>query len=83
MKKGFNWFDKAENLKKLRLISYVALALSVIAEFFIPQHTKHFLWDEIPGAYALFGFVTCVFMIVISKIAGQFWLKKSEDYYDK
>ena len=57
--------------------------MSVLTEFLIPGHASHLPWDNIPGIYALFGFVTCVLMIVISKILGQYWLKKSEDYYDK
>ncbi len=83
MKKEFDWFDKAENLRKLRIASYIILVVSVLTEFLIPGHASHLPWDNIPGIYALFGFVTCVLMIVISKILGQYWLKKSEDYYDK
>lgn len=83
MKKEFDWFDKPDNLKKLRIFSYIILAASVLAEFFVPAHGAQHLWDKIPGFYALFGFVTCVAMIIISKLLGQYCLKKSEDYYDK
>jgi uncharacterized membrane protein len=27
--------------------------------------------------------VICAAMIIVSKLLGQFWLKKSEDYYDR
>jgi len=74
MKREFDWFDKPDNLKKLRIFSYIILAISVLAEFLIPNHVVH---------HALFGFATCAVMIVISKLLGQYWLKKSEDYYDK
>jgi len=83
MQKEFDWFDKPNNLRKLRIWSYIILAASVLAEFLVPGHEAHHPWDKIPGFYALFGFVTCVLMIFLSKILGQFWLKKSEDYYDK
>jgi len=83
MKREFDWFDKSDNLKKLRIFSYIILAISVLAEFLIPNHVVHHPWDKIPGIYALFGFATCAVMIVISKLLGQYWLKKSEDYYDK
>ncbi len=83
MKREFDWFDKPDNLKKLRIFSYVILAASVVAEFLIPSHAAHHPWDKIPGIYALFGFVTCVAMIVFSKLVGQFWLKRKEEYYDK
>ncbi|MDO9514878.1 MAG: hypothetical protein Q7J01_02090 [Syntrophales bacterium] len=83
MKKEFDWFDKPNNIKKLRISSYVILALSVLAEFFVPSHGAQHAWDKIPGFYALFGFVICMVMIIVSKVLGQFWLKKGEDYYDK
>lgn len=83
MKKEFDWFDKPENLKRLRIFSYIILALSVLAEFLVPSHGAHHSWDKIPGIYALFGFITCVAMIVFSKVLGQYWLKRDEEYYDK
>ncbi|MDO9530312.1 MAG: hypothetical protein Q7J27_14305 [Syntrophales bacterium] len=82
MRKEFDWFDKPENIKKLKIFSYVILALSVVAEFFVSSHPQH-SWDKIPGIYALFGFITCVTMIVVSKLLGQYWLKRDEKYYDK
>ncbi len=83
MKKEFDWFDKSDNIKKLRIISYVLLVLSVLAEFIVPSHGTQHPWDKIPGFYAAFGFVICMVMIIVSKLLGQYWLKKSEDYYDK
>jgi len=83
MKKEFDWFDKPDNLKKLKIFSYVALAASVLAEFFLPAHVSHHPWDKIPGIYALFGFVICVAMIIFSKLLGTYCLKRKEDYYDR
>jgi hypothetical protein len=83
MKKEFDWFDKPENLRKLRFFSYILLAVSVLVEFIVPAHGTGHAWDRIPGFYALFGFVICAAMIIVSKLLGQFWLKKSEDYYDR
>ncbi|MBW2650362.1 MAG: hypothetical protein JRC66_04980 [Deltaproteobacteria bacterium] len=83
MKKEFDWFDKPDNLKKLRIFSYVILVASVLTEFFVSSHGAQHPWDKIPGFYALFGFAICTVMIIVSKLLGQYWLKKSEDYYDK
>lgn len=82
MKNEFNWFDNPKNLIKLKIISFIILAVSILAEFFIHVHI-YYPWDKIPGFYALFGFVTCTILIIISKLLGKFWLKKGEDYYDK
>lgn len=83
MKKEFDWFDKADNLRRLRIFSYTLLAASVLTEFLVPAHGAQHPWDRIPGFYALFGFVTCAAMIIVSKLLGQYWLKKDEDYYDR
>ena len=81
MKKEFDWFDKPENIKKLKIICSLILLLSVVAEFFIHTHVNH-VWDKIPGINALFGFIACVILIIISKLIGKYWLKRDEDYYD-
>jgi len=82
MKKEYDWFDKPENIGKLKLWSYVVLVATVMAEFFIHGHADH-AWDRIPGFYALFGFITCAVLIIVSKVLGQYWLKKDESYYDE
>ncbi len=82
MKKEFNWFDKAENIKKLKIFSYVILALSIVAEFFVSSHGGGHGPLGATGSYAIFGFVTCAAMIIVSKLLGQYWLKKDENYYD-
>ena len=31
---------------------------------------------------SLYGFVSCVAIIVVSKLIGKLWLMRREDYYD-
>ena len=40
-----------------------------------------FWWSEIPGFFAVFGFVSCWAIVVVSKALGHYWLQKTEDYY--
>ncbi len=81
-KKEFNYFDKPENIKRLKIISYIALALTVVIDFFVVRKYVHFSWENVPGFYALFGFIACVLIIVLAKFLGHKWLMKREDYYD-
>lgn len=74
-------FDKPENIKKLKIIFYIALAITVISDFFVVRKYVHFPWDHVPGFYALFGFVACVFIIILAKAIGLIIVKK-EGYYD-
>ena len=82
MKKEFDWFDKPDNIRRLKIVSYLILTASVLAELFVPRHASH-IWDKIPGFYAFFGFITCAVLIIGSKFLGKYWLKKDENYYDE
>lgn len=68
--------------KVFKTAVYVAMGLLVISDFIIPKHHAIFPWDEIPGFSAAYGFISCVAIIVVSKLIGKLWLQKSEDYYD-
>ena len=80
-KKEFDWFDHPKNIRKLRIGFYIVLALLVLPDFFIHKHTLFSSIEGWPGFYALFGFISCVVIIVISKLLG-YLLKRKEDYYD-
>jgi len=72
-----------ENRTK-RIMGYlfaVSLIIVVISGFFIHKHVI-FPWDEIPIFNAVYGFISCVLIILISKEIGHKWLMKPEDYYD-
>ena len=71
-----------KNTKTLKRIAYVILVLTVALDFFIPRHHVHFFWDEIPGFSAVYGFISCILIIIVSKTLGHYWLSRPEDYYD-
>ncbi len=63
---------------------YVCLAASVLAGVLVHSHEHAaFLWQEIPGFSAIYGFIGCILIIVVSKALGHHWLQKGEDYYEK
>lgn len=66
-------------IKRVWIISGIILVLSLIAEFFILPHKE----DEIESQrffYAIYGFISCVAIVIISKLLGAF-LKRNENYY--
>ena len=69
--------------KIVKKIAYGMLVLLILADFIIPRHEIHFFGDKIPGFWSLFGFISCVLIIVVSKWIGHLWLVRDEDYYDK
>ena len=69
--------------KTVKKLAYGILVLLVAADFIIPRHEIHFFGDKIPGFWSLYGFISCVLIIVVSKWLGQHWLVRDDDYYDK
>ena len=79
MKKELTLFDKPGNVKKLLFVFYAALAVLLIADFFIPKHAD-FPWEAQVNFFAVYGFVSYVGLIYISKVLRLF-IKRKEDYY--
>ena len=69
--------------KTVKKLAYGILVLLIVADFIIPRHEIHFFGDKVPGFWSLFGIISCVLIIVVSKWIGQNWLMRDEDYYDK
>ncbi|MFU8876978.1 MAG: hypothetical protein ACNA7E_02460 [Wenzhouxiangellaceae bacterium] len=65
----------------LSRIMLVIMALLVVADFMREPAYIRFAWDGIGGFAALYGFVSCVLIIVISKALGYGLLYKPENYY--
>ncbi len=69
--------------KAVKKIAYIALILIIVTDFFIPRHEIHFIGDQIPGFWSLFGFVACVMIILISKWIGHLGIMQDENYYNE
>lgn len=83
LEKIVNFIGDEKNAKTNKLILYVILVVVFAADFFVPREHAHYIWDKIPGWGAVYGFVSCVLIIVVSKFFGhQGKLMKKEDYYD-
>jgi hypothetical protein len=74
-----HWLVRPATIRKLWWIFGAILAATVVAQFFIHVH-GYFNVDEWPGFNALYGFLTCVGMVVFAKLLG-FALKRPDDYY--
>jgi hypothetical protein len=77
----FNWLDDPNNIRLVRNVFYAVLVLLVLPDFFMHKHTLFYSVEAWPGFYAVFGFISCVGIILVSKLLG-YALKRSENYYD-
>lgn len=75
------WLDSPKNVRTVRYIFYGVLVLLVLPDLFIHKHTLFYSFEAWPGFYGLFGFISCVGIILVSKVLG-YLLKRDENYYD-
>ena len=73
-------------MKRIRTLVFIAVfILFVLVDFLVRDGEGHggLLGFHMPGLFALFGFIACVVLVVISKLIGHYWLQRKEDYYDR
>lgn len=70
---------------RIAILMGVLYILSALADraFLQGAEAHGEIWQIIPGFYALFGLIACLFIIVASKALGHYWLQRDEDYYDQ
>lgn len=74
-----HWLDDPRNVRKLWRGFLAMLALTVAAGLFVDLH-PHFDFERWFGFSAVYGFATCLLMIVGAKVLGVV-LKRPDDYY--
>jgi len=66
-------------------VCLVALAVLVLVDAIpgvVDKEHAHTALERWPGFWALFGFLGCVMLILVSKWFGHCGIMKDEDYYD-
>ncbi len=74
--------DTPEAHMKMRKIFYVLLAATIIPGFLISWEHVHYSWEKVPVWGAVYGFASCVIIVILSKFYGHHLVMKEEDYYD-
>ncbi|MFA5903180.1 MAG: hypothetical protein WC836_04550 [Desulfobacula sp.] len=84
-------FDNPRNVKRLLTVFFSFVVILLILDAFyillsrmnvIHSH-MNYQWEEFWGFYAIFGFVACVILVLVSKYVLRPLVKREEDYYDK
>jgi hypothetical protein len=74
------------HLKTVVKVSLVALALLVVIDAvpaFVDKEHAHSQIEHWPGFWAVFGFIGCVVLILVSKWFGHAGIMQRENYYDE
>ena len=72
-------------MKRTFITAFIAaFILFVLVDFLGGSGEGHgLLGFHMPGLFALFGFIVCVILIIVSKLIGHYWLQRKEDYYHR
>lgn len=73
-------FDKPQNVNRLLSGFYIVCAVLLLLDFILHRHIAH-SWENLPGFYAIYGFVACVLLVLIAREMRKLLMRK-EDYYD-
>ena len=71
---------------RIKRVFYLVLCAIAVAEIVLPlifdggEH--HFGFEGFPAWGSIYGLISCVAIIVISKLIGKAWLMRRENYYD-
>jgi len=78
--------DDPARFGRIKRWFYVCLSVVAVAEIVLPRvfggGESHFSFEDLPAWGSGYGFLSCVAIIVVSKLVGKLWLMRREDYYD-
>ncbi len=63
------------------VLAALAIGEVAVTRLFDPDHA-HFWFEDFPAWGSLYGLISCVVIIVVSKLLGKLWLTRPDDYYD-
>lgn len=79
-KKELDFLDHEKNRLRFRRFFYVILLLLLLIDPFVHKH-GHFPFEDVPGFYAVYGFIACVGLIFAARLLRRL-VKRKEEYYD-
>ena len=66
---------------------YAGLAVIALTEVLalrlFDAEPAHFWFEDVPAFGSIYGLVSCVLIIVVSKLLGKLWLMRPENHYDR
>lgn len=75
------WLDDSAHVTLIYRV-LIGTCLALVGISFLVVREAHFWWEESAGFYAVYGFISCVTLVLIAKGLRRI-LKRPEDYYDR
>ena len=80
------WLENPARVARIKRWFYLGLAAIALAEIVLPLlfhgEGSYFWFESVPAWYSIYGLLSCIAIIVVSKLLGKVWLMRREDYYD-
>jgi hypothetical protein len=77
------FFGDRSYARRRRQLFLSTLAVVVVADLWMAREHTAFFWEALPGWNALFGFLSCLVLILVAKFLWhRCKLEQPEDYYD-
>ena len=81
------YLENPVGLTRVKRWFYAGLAVIALSEVAAPRlfdaEPAHFWFEDVPAFGSIYGLVSCVLIIVVSKLLGKLWLMRPENYYDR
>jgi hypothetical protein len=81
------YLEDPVGLTRVKRWFYAGLAVIALSEVAAPRlfdgEPAHFWFEDVPAFGSIYGLVSCVLIIVVSKLLGKLWLMRQENYYDR
>jgi hypothetical protein len=69
-------------IKRILFIFFFCCVLLLFIDLFVDRSEAHFPWEEWIGFEAVYGFVGCVLLVLVSKYLLRPMVMRDEDYYE-
>ncbi|MBO68155.1 MAG: hypothetical protein CL398_07570 [Acidiferrobacteraceae bacterium] len=75
-----HFFDNKQNVRLIMWLLVAICFVLVIIDLIVHRHVVHPI-EALWSFYAWFGFISCVFLVLVSKLLRKILMRR-EDYYD-
>lgn len=80
------YLENPVRFTRIKRAFYTCLAVVAVTEAVAPRFfyndDAHFAFEDWPALGSIDGFLSCVAIIVVSKLLGKHWLIRQDNYYE-
>jgi hypothetical protein len=75
--------DKPQRDLVVPILAAVLVVLMLLEYFVAPHYRPIFPWHHVPGYMGLLGLLSCLVVVILTKLIGKFILQRPEDWDER